>query len=160
MGKCGNDVDRWYDRAAGVVWPRERTFVIRAKASPRWGIGQVGKKLKVRAGTAAAEALTLAQRLLPFWAEVAKRDAGHALIDGTLMVAAKLGDPKIAATLLAPFTLTEVTAKAAPRLADLLDRYGKEWCRALRRQWGSESKVYQARQTRTAWAGPQLPGLL
>jgi len=52
-----------------------------------------------------------------------------------------------------------VTAKAAPRLADLLDRYGKEWCRALLRQWGSESKVYQAPETRTAWVGSALPGL-
>lgn len=159
MGNYGNTVDRWYHRAAVVLWPRERTFVIRAKASPRWGIGQVEKKLKARVGTAAGEALTLAQRLLPFWAEVAGRDAGHALIDGTLMVAAKLADPKIAAALLAPFTLTGVTAKAAPRLADLLDRFGTAWCRALLRQWESESKVYQAPETRTAWIGSALPGL-
>ena len=159
MGNYGNTVDRWYHRAAVVLWPRERTFVIRAKASPRWGIGQVGRKLNARAGTAAGEALTLAQRLLPFWTEVAGRDAGHALIDETLMVAAKLGDPKVAAALLAPFTLTEVTAKAAPRIADLLDRYGSEWCRALLQQWASESKVYQAPETRTAWIGSTLPGL-
>jgi hypothetical protein len=159
MGNEGNTVDRWYHRAAVVLWPRERTFVIRAKASPRWGIGQVEKKLKAGAGTAAGEALALAQRLLPFWAQVGGRDADRALIDGTLMVAAKLGDPKVAAALLAPFTLTGVSAKAAPRLADLLDRYGTDWCRALLRQWASESTVYQAPQTRTAWIGSALPQL-
>jgi len=159
MGNEGNTVDRWYHRAAVVLWPRERTFVIRAKASPRWGISQVGKQLKARAGTAAGEALRLAQRLLPFWAEVAGRDAGRALIDETLVVAAKLGDAKIAAALLAPFTLTGVSAKATPRLADLLDRYGEQWCRTLLRQWASESKVYRAPEIQTTWISSALPGL-
>jgi hypothetical protein len=31
MGNWGNTVDRWYHRAAVVLWPRERTFVIRAR---------------------------------------------------------------------------------------------------------------------------------
>ncbi len=39
-GNAGNTVEHWYHRAAVVLWPRERTFVIRAKASPRWGIGE------------------------------------------------------------------------------------------------------------------------
>jgi hypothetical protein len=36
-GNAGNTVEHWYHRAAVVVWPRERTFVIRAKASPGGG---------------------------------------------------------------------------------------------------------------------------
>lgn len=34
-GNAGNTVERWYHRAAVVLWPRSRTFVIRAKASAR-----------------------------------------------------------------------------------------------------------------------------
>jgi hypothetical protein len=45
-GNAGNTVEHWYHRAAVVLWPRERTFVIRAKASPRWGIGEVAKSLR------------------------------------------------------------------------------------------------------------------
>src|SRR3989442_1063022 len=41
MGNWGNTVDRWYHRAAIVLWPRERTFVIRAKASADWAIQEV-----------------------------------------------------------------------------------------------------------------------
>jgi hypothetical protein len=33
MGNWGNTVDRWYHRAAVVLWPRERSFLLRAKAS-------------------------------------------------------------------------------------------------------------------------------
>jgi hypothetical protein len=48
-GNAGNTVEHWYHRAAVVLWPRERTFVIRAKASPRWGIGEVAKSLLFQA---------------------------------------------------------------------------------------------------------------
>jgi hypothetical protein len=64
MGNYGNTVDRWYHRAAIVLWPRDRTFVIRAKGSPYWGIGEVAKRLRAKA--ADPEALDLARRLLPF----------------------------------------------------------------------------------------------
>jgi hypothetical protein len=42
-GNAGNTVDRWYHRAAVLLWPRARTFAIRAKASPAWGIREVAK---------------------------------------------------------------------------------------------------------------------
>ena len=157
-GNAGNTVDHWYHRAAVVLWPRERAFVIRAKASPRWAIGQIGKKLAAKGANAAAEALALARRLLPFWSRVAARDEGHALIDGTLLTAAKLADPGVAAALLEPFTLTKVTAKAAPRLADLLDRYGLAWCRALLRRW-EQDEGYEPAEARIAWISSALPAL-
>jgi len=36
MGNWGNTVERWYHRAAVVLWPRERSFIIRAKTSARY----------------------------------------------------------------------------------------------------------------------------
>jgi hypothetical protein len=44
-GNAGNTVDRWYHRAAVLIWPRTRTFAIRAKASPAWGIREIAKAL-------------------------------------------------------------------------------------------------------------------
>jgi hypothetical protein len=64
MGNYGNTVDRWYHRAAVVMWPRERTFVIRAKASARWAVGEIAKTLRRRDG---AMALSLVRSVLPFW---------------------------------------------------------------------------------------------
>ncbi|UCM88859.1 hypothetical protein [Streptomyces marincola] len=34
MGNYGNTLDRWYRRAAVVVWPRDRAFAARAEALP------------------------------------------------------------------------------------------------------------------------------
>lgn len=156
MGNYGNTVDRWYHRAAVVLWPRDRRFVIRAKASPQWAIGEIGKKLNANKTT---EGLALVQRLLPIWTHVAGHGDGKRLFEATLPVAVKLNDPKMAARLLEPFTLTAVTAKAAPRLADLLERYGLQWSRALLRQWASEKKVHELTDTVTAWLRSALPAL-
>lgn len=154
-GNAGNTVDHWYHRAAVVLWPRERTFVIRAKASARWAIGEVAKTLK--AGNT-SEALQMAQRLLPFWTQTAGREAGRGLFDGTLKIAAKLDNPKVAAALLQPFTLTRLASNAARQLVELLDRYGLQWCRTLLKQWASDD-MHEVPESRMAWLSSTLPNL-
>lgn len=147
MGNYGNTVEHWYHRAAVVLWPRERTFVIRAKASPQWGIAEVAKAQRARDPAAA---IAMAQRLAPFWPHAVRRIEKPALFDTTLKVAAKLGDPSVAATLLQPFALTALTPKAALRLTDLLDAYGLDWCRTLLQNWASEED-HALPQTRFSW---------
>jgi hypothetical protein len=154
-GNAGNTVEHWYHRAAVVLWPRERTFVIRAKASPRWGIGEVAKTLRARNPAAA---IAMAQRLVPFWANATGQTEKPSLFDATLKVAAKLGDPSVAAALLQPFALAALRPKAAPRLADLLDSYGFDWCRTLLQNWASEEN-HEPPQTRLSWMDSTLPVL-
>lgn len=152
MGNYGNTVEHWYHRAAVVLWPRERTFVIRAKASPKWGIGEIAKALKARNSAAA---ISMAQRLVPFWPHAAARIEMPALLGATVKTTAKLGDPSLAATLLQPFSLTALTPKLAPRLVDLVDAYGFDWCRDLLQKWVSEGN-HEPTQTRSSWIGSTL----
>ena len=64
MGNYGNTMDRWYRRAALVVWPRGRGFANRAEASPAWALDELGAR--VRAGDLAG-ARAAAATLAPFW---------------------------------------------------------------------------------------------
>jgi hypothetical protein len=41
MGNWGNTLDRWYHRAAVIVWPREQAFANRAETSPAWALGEL-----------------------------------------------------------------------------------------------------------------------
>jgi hypothetical protein len=152
MGNYGNTVEHWYHRAAVVLWPRERTFVIRAKASPQWGIAEIAKALRARNSEAA---LGMAQRLAPFWSHVAGRAEKPALFTGTLNVAAKLKDATIAATLLQPFALTALAGNSALRLTNLLSAYGIDWCRTLIQGWESQEKN-DLPQGRLTWIGSTL----
>jgi 2OG-Fe(II) oxygenase superfamily len=155
MGNWGNTVDRWYHRAAVVLWPRARTFVIRAKASARWAIGEVAKAL--RAGDP-GDARRMTAQLLPFWVQVAERESGRGFFERTLGIAARLDSPDVAASLLDPFALTRLTPSAAPRLIELLDRYGLEWCQTLLGRWASEDRA-EGPEARAAWLMSALPGL-
>lgn len=155
IGNWGNTVDRWYHRAAVILWPRERTFVIRAKASARWAISEVTRTLK--AGNT-GQTLELAQRLLPFWAQAARREEKRGLFDATVKIAARLDNPKVAAALLQPFALTRLTSNSAPRLVELLDRYGLEWCRTRFRQWASQNTA-ESPEARLSWMSSAVTNL-
>jgi hypothetical protein len=155
-GNAGNTVDRWYHRAAVVLWPRERNFVIRAKASPRWAVSEIGKAL--RAGNT-EQALDQTRRVLPFWPQAVARDEKSGLMEKTLRLAVELGDAAVAAELLAPFRLKAVTPKAAPLVASLLDRYGNAWCRKLVLGWTSENEYFELPDETLKWLGSMLPTL-
>ena len=132
MGNYGNTMDRWYRRAAIVLWPRERSFAVRAEASPRWALEALAARL--RAGEL-QESRKLAASLLPFWSEVVARADRPALFAQALQVATALESQDLAAALLRPFHLTVVTPRAARCFAALLDRYGEEWGRLLLGGW-------------------------
>jgi len=69
MANYGNTVDRWYHRAAVVLWPRERPFVIRAKTSPMWQ----SARLPRRSGGRRRDGFGLGPpRVLPFWAQAVR----------------------------------------------------------------------------------------
>jgi hypothetical protein len=62
MGNYGDTLDRWYRRAAVVVWPRDRSFYNRAEASPSWAMDDLSAR--ARAGDP-APARTAAATLAP-----------------------------------------------------------------------------------------------
>jgi predicted 2-oxoglutarate/Fe(II)-dependent dioxygenase YbiX len=147
MGNWGNTVDRWYHRAAVVLWPRARTFVIRAKASPRWAIGELTTALKARD---IEKARGMATDLVPFWSRVAPGEERRDFLARTLAVAGGLESPAVAASLLEPFTLERLTPSAASRLVPLAGGYGLEWCVTILESWTSEKRQGRG-EPDTAW---------
>ncbi len=146
MGNYGNTVDRWYRRAAVVVWPEERSFAARAEAGSAWALrtllGQIG------AGdveSARADAMSLE----PFWLHVEA-----AALSPALRVAAGLVDPEAAKVVLAPFRLEMLTTDDAPLLVALAVRYGDQWVRGLLDIW--ESRHRFGGTERSAWVGETL----
>ena len=153
-GNAGNTVDHWYHRAAVALWPRDRAFVIRARIDPRWALARIEKALAARHTD---EASALARQLLPFWIGCVRREGK--LLEATLKVAGSLADPRTAAALLQPFSLSELAARSAPRLAALVDTYGLEWCRALLGGWTAEDRGYEPDETRLKWMSGALAQL-
>src|SRR6266542_3937840 len=95
MGNYGNTLDRWYRRAAVVVWPLDRAFAARAEAGSQWALSEL--RTRIEAGDLAG-ARAGAESLAPFWKKIGSQ-AG--LLGTALHVAAGLGAAETAARLLA-----------------------------------------------------------
>ena len=133
MGNYGNTLDRWYRRAAVVVWPRDRSFTNRAEASPSWAMDDLFARARdgdpVRARTAAAT-------LAPFWdAAVRSQERPGQLLAKALRAAVALDDADAASMLLRPFRVEILSRRHMASLAELTGCYGERWTHELLRAW-------------------------
>lgn len=141
MGNYGNTVERWYHRAAVVMWPRERNYVIRAKTSPEWAIGELLAQINAGALREAAES---ARSLLPFWSWAAPREPSANFFGKLLKVLGALSDSELASALLAPLGPHFLSPQTLRAFAALATRHGLPWARQVFSQW-TERLRYEAR---------------
>jgi hypothetical protein len=165
MGNWGNTLDRWYHRAAVIVWPREQAFANRAETSPTWALDEIA--VMASAGDipgARAAAATLA----PFWdtalgsrlPEDKDRIAG--IFGSALRAADAVADAPTAAMLLRPFHLEDLGQDSVEPFGIIAVRYGQPWTGELLRTWFDGHRpawAYDGGQQRPQWVADRLPGL-
>lgn len=138
MGNWGNTVDRWYHRAAVVLWPRERTFIIRAKTSAKFALEELASSLS-REGIEVARRRT--EQLMPYWGQVWREANDSRLTAKTLRVALELNCPELALGLILPLSLENLTSRHAPVLVELLERYSFAWLEQALAGWCSGERA-------------------
>jgi len=165
MGNWGNTLDRWYHRAAVVVWPRDQAFANRAETSPAWALDELAAMAS--AGDvpgARAAAVTLA----PFWDGALRTRAPEqtgrvsGLLGKALLAADAIGDAETAAMLLRPFRIENLTGAYAGSFGKIADGYGQQWTAELLRTWfGGNQPAWASGggQERPGWVADWLPGL-
>ncbi|MFE3450814.1 2OG-Fe(II) oxygenase [Nonomuraea sp. NPDC059194] len=132
MGNYGNTLDRWYRRAALVIWPRNLSFASRAEVSALGALNELGEMIHDGAATKARDA---AQTLAPFWQQAVGSGPQDELLANALQVAVGLDADETATMLLSPFRLEWLTAAHAAALAKLAAHYGEVWLADLLRSW-------------------------
>lgn len=167
MGNWGNTLDRWYHRAAVVVWPRQQAFANRAETSPAWALDE----LTATASSAdVADARAAAATLAPFWAGALRDQAAQQKQSGTtsgllgkaLLAAQAVADAPTAAMLLGPFQVDSLAAAHVKSLAKTAELYGQQWTAELLRTWfGADQPgwAFGARCDVPRWAADRLPGV-
>ncbi|MEO3805684.1 2OG-Fe(II) oxygenase [Nonomuraea sp. B1E8] len=132
MGNYGNTLDRWYRRAALVMWPRGQGFASRAEVSPGWALDEL--IAMARAGRV-AEAHEAVRSLESFWHALGRYADQTELLRKALEAAVELDDTQIAAMLLRPFALERLVPGHGPAFAALAAHYGDTWIDGLLHDW-------------------------
>jgi predicted 2-oxoglutarate/Fe(II)-dependent dioxygenase YbiX len=165
MGNWGNTLDRWYHRAAVVVWPRKQAFANRAETSPAWALDELAALL---ASGDLPGARAAAATLAPFWDATLRNQlaqpsaASVRLLRKALDVADAVADAATAAMLLRPIRVGNLTPAHAEPLAKIAGTYGQQWTAGLLRAWfGGDQPAwaYGAGQDLPQWVTGRLPGL-
>ncbi len=141
MGNYGNTMDRWYRRAAVVLWPKEMSFAVRAEASATWALETLNRHLQ--AGEM-SEARDKAATMLPFWERTVYTEDEILGWPDVLEVAAGLSDPETAEALLHPYRLADLAPDHAQTLVNLVSIYGEDWFWDLLDHWSSSAPRYFA----------------
>jgi predicted 2-oxoglutarate/Fe(II)-dependent dioxygenase YbiX len=165
MGNWGNTLDRWYHRAAVIVWPVDRAFANRAETSPAWALDELAAMASAGDMSGAqAAAATLAS----FWDGAVRARTGDegggaaGLFGKALRAAGDVADAETAAMLLGPFCVESLTAVHADSFGKVADQYGQQWTARLLQTWfGGDQPAwaYGAGLDRPQWMADQLPGL-
>jgi hypothetical protein len=144
MGNWGNTLDRWYHRAAVVVWPRALAFANRAQPSPVWALEQltaIASTGDVPGARAAATTLT------PFWDRTVRGrrlPAGKGgiseLFGGALRASHAVADSASAMMLLRPFCVEDLTVAEVSSVVELITRYGQTWTMELLGTWSDANR--------------------
>jgi len=161
MGNWGNTLDRWYHRAAVVMWPREQAFANRAETSPAWALDEL---VAIASACGAVSAQAAAANLAPFWDGVLRarvQEAGE-LFGKALRTADAVADAPTATTLLDPFRIENLAARHADSLAKVAGRYGQQWAAELLLTWfGGDKPAWLSGggPERQQWVADELPGV-
>jgi hypothetical protein len=165
MGNWGNTLDRWYHRAAVVVWPRDQVFANRAETSPAWALDELAA---IASAGDVPGARAAAATLAPFWDSAVRgrvppengRVSG--LFGRALRAADAVEDADTAAMLLHPFRIENLTGTHVNVIGTIAGAYGQQWTAGLLRTWfGGEQPAwaYGGAPGRSQWVVEWLPGL-
>lgn len=147
-GNAGNTMDRWYHRAAIVVWPRELGFAVRGEAQPGWALDNLRRLIESgRAG----EARELAASLPLFWSVIENREDRAGILGEAQRVALGLGEPKLAFSVLEPFRLEDLATPEATGFAALVERFGEPWAQGLVAVWSRAPRSGYAERGAFEW---------
>jgi predicted 2-oxoglutarate/Fe(II)-dependent dioxygenase YbiX len=165
MGNWGNTLDRWYHRAAVIIWPCGHAFANRAEASPAWALDELAA---MASGSGQRAARDAAATLGPFWDRAVRRQTAEGrgetagVFGKALRAADVVADAATAAMLLSPFRVEDLTEVNVDSFGKITSGYGPQWTARLLRTWYGEDQPAWARgggQERAKWVADRLPGL-
>ncbi|NVB37746.1 2OG-Fe(II) oxygenase [Pseudenhygromyxa sp. WMMC2535] len=129
MGNYGDTLDRWYHRAAIVLWPRANAFLVEARLDPHAAIRQLIAQRR------RGESDVRLNALVDIWPDCVGFELSKALVADVFRLAAMLEEPDIAAAFLLPVRPETMSAGVVGPLLEATRRHGLSWCESVLSEW-------------------------
>lgn len=133
MGNYGNTVDRWYHRAALLVWPTRMAFANRAEVDPDAAVADLHARAATAGQAGQAGQADLKSRVAAdiaslgsLWPSLVRQDGPPDRLATVLDLATHV-DRESADVLLGPFGVTALRPQDAPALESLASTHGETW---------------------------------
>lgn len=120
MGNYGNTLDRWYHRAALVLWKTDSDLISLIICDKREALKNIGEILKKNL----KEGQKALQQVLPYWPERADRFLDPAVV---LKFTKFIQDKDLAFSLVKTLGIGSLKAKNLTALIGLVETYGEDW---------------------------------
>ncbi len=133
MGNWGNTLDRWYHRAALVLWKKDVQFLNLFVSDSDEALKKISKLLKKHL----AKGQAAMQQILPQW-------PGGGTLDAQLVfeVAALVQSEELASQLVGSLGLRSLSSRSALGFLNLMELYGEKWCLNQLEKWGKQRERY------------------
>ena len=136
MGNYGNTMDRWYHRAAIILWHRVDHYLMLLECNPKEflrAIMPLAKKKKERENVQ-----RIVAHILPSWHGL-RHENNAQNITRVLQLALITDNPENAAQLIKPLDETALCKETINELLELANAYGIDWCTDIFSEWLSNT---------------------
>jgi len=140
MGNYGSTLDRWYHRAAIILWRKRDHFPVMLQMNPEKVIGHMLALAKSKSNHSTLH--DIASATLPYWSDHFPRELTATFQNKIFKLALNIGNEKQAKILLQEFNLEVLQLKIVPTVIALSDCYGIDWCIKLFEVWSVKNDFY------------------
>ena len=126
-GNYGNTLDRWYHRAAIVLWKKEDYYAVMFEIDVETFMNKIS--LLMNETNSLKELQTLLESVSPYWGRYANEseDASAANIKNTLDIVTIINNTNISKNLLAAYTFKSFTKNNILNWITIIKLYGESW---------------------------------
>jgi len=128
MGNYGNTLDRWYHRAALVLWKKEDDLISLFNCDKVEALRVIGASLKKDLN----QGHQMFNQVFPYWPKNIHRFLDPAVV---LEFAISLQDQELASIVIKPLGIDSLQKKNISTLMKLVDSYGEEWLISILNSW-------------------------
>lgn len=133
MGNYGNTMDRWYHRAAIILWQKKDHYPVLFQMDVDRVVDELLKLSKKESHREQVQKII--DSLLPYWSSCLERKRDEPFISIVFKLALYVKDPQLAQAMVAGFSATALTPERTKLFLSLQDVYGTHWCLNILQEW-------------------------